>query len=252
MQVRGVGFATVKGTRHLPRTSVTLAAHGPIGDRAFCLVDPATSRVLRTVEHPTLARVVATDIVGDLHLRLPDGTVVTGHPEPTAEPPLTADYWGRPATLRLLAGPHAAGLAAYLGRPVRLAATRPGDVVWAGVVSVVTTGALERLAERLRAAGHVPPADLAERFRATLTLDAADDPLPGTTVRVGTATIEVARRIDRCAVVDVDPESGRRDSSVLAHLERHDGLLTFGVDARVVQPGQVGVGDTAAVERAQH
>ena len=251
-RVRRLGFATVKGTRHLGRAAVTLSADGPVGDRAFCLVDVGTARVLRTVEHPSLTRIEARGEGLDLRLRWDDGAEVGGHLNATDEAPLTVDYWGRPVTARLLDGPHTAALTAYLGRPVRLAATRPGDVVWAGAVSVVTTGELDRLAERLVGAGTTPPAGLDERFRATITLDAEHDPAPGTRLDVGSATIEVQRRIDRCAVVDVDPVTGRRDCPVLAHLERRDGLLTFGVDARVVQPGQLEIGDPATPAKPAH
>ncbi|WP_157581670.1 MOSC N-terminal beta barrel domain-containing protein [Phycicoccus sp. Soil803] len=258
-RVRRLGFAAVKGTRHLARDAVTLAADGPVGDRAFCLVDPESARVLRTVEHPTLTCVEATTgDGGELRLRWPDGREVVGPLEATDEAPLTVDplltvdYWGRAATARLLDGPHSTALAAYLGRPVRLAATQPGEVVWAGAVSVVTTGELDRLRQRMLGAGLTAPIALDERFRATITLDAEQDPEPGTRLRVGTATIEVARRIDRCAVVDVDPATGRRDVPVLAHLDRHEGLLTFGVDARVVQPGRVEMGDPATPENPSH
>lgn len=249
--VRRIGYAAVKGTRHLTHPTVTLGPDGPVGDRAFCLVDPPTGQVLRTVDHPALVRVEATASDGDLTLRFPDGSVVDGRPEP-AELLQDADYWGRSVTAHLLDGPHSGALAAYLGRPVRLAATRPGDVVWAGAVSVVTTGALARLSRRIEAAGQQPPTRLDERFRATLTLDADEDPAPGTRLRVGTATIEVGRRIDRCAVVDTDPATGRRDQPVLTHLERHDGLLTFGVDARVLEPGRIEVGDPATPEDPPH
>lgn len=252
-QVRRLGFAVLKGTRHLARDAVTLGVDGPVGDRAYCLVDPLSARVLRTVEHPSLTCVEATTgDGGGVRLRWPDGREVDGLLEATDEAPLTVDYWGRPATVRLLAGPHTAALAAYLGRPVRLAATAPGAVVWAGAVSVVTTGQLERLSRRILGAGLTAPPDLATRFRATLTLDAEHDPAPGTRLRVGAATIEVGRRIDRCAVVDIDPATGLRDVPVLAHLERRGGLLTFGVDARVVQAGRVEMGDPATPENSPH
>ncbi len=125
-------------------------------------------------------------------------------------------------------------------------------MVWGDVVSIVTTGALARLEHRLRARGLEPPPQLEERFRATVTLDAPDDPRPGSRLRLGSAVIEVGGRIDRCAVVDVGPDTGARDAPVLAHLERHDGLLTFGMDARVVEPGVVDVGDPAMVENGPH
>lgn len=251
-EVRRLGYAVVKGTRHLARARLTVRPDGVEGDRALCLVDPGSGRVLKTVEHAALTCLEATVDHGCLTLRWPDAAEVSGPVNPAPEPLLTADYWGRPVTARLLDGPHAAALTAYLGRPVRLAATEPGAVVWAGAVSVVATGELARLGERMRAAGATVPDDLDQRFRATITLDGDDDPEPGTRLRVGTATLEVGRRVDRCAVVDTDPVTGRRGAPVLAHLERHDGLLTFGVDARVVEPGRIVVGDPATRLDRQH
>ena len=57
--VRAAGFSPVKGMRHLALPSVELDALGAVGDRAWCLVDVAARRVLRTVQHPTLVSVVA-------------------------------------------------------------------------------------------------------------------------------------------------------------------------------------------------
>src|SRR5689334_3127296 len=59
VQVERIGFTPVKGGRHVAHESVSLDATGPVGDRAFCLVDPARARVLRTVENPSLVRTVA-------------------------------------------------------------------------------------------------------------------------------------------------------------------------------------------------
>ncbi|GAB3441654.1 MOSC domain-containing protein [Phycicoccus ginsengisoli] len=254
MRVRRLGYARVKGTRHLGRPAVVLTAAGVEGDRRYAVADPATGRVLRTVDHPSLARVEAEAQDGLLRLRLPDGTVLDGPAEPggAGRPPVAGDYWGRPATLHPLDGSHDAALTAYLQCPATLVATGPGAVVWGAPVSVVTTGALDRLAARLAAVGAPVPDALDERFRATVTLEAPDDPAPGTRLRLGTAVVEVVGRIDRCAVVDTDPRTGRRDAPVLRHLERSAGLLTFGVDARVLVPGTVRVDDPGTPEPVPH
>lgn len=252
MRVRRLGFAAVKGTRHVSRPVVELTPDGPQGDRRYAVADPATGRVVRTVDHPALARVEAEVADGLLCLRLPGGTVLVGPADPAGAGTLDGDYWGRPATLRLLDGSHDGGLTAYLGRPVTVVATEPGAVVWGAPVSLVSTGELDRLAQRLRTAGASVPAALDERFRATVTLEADADPEPGTRLRLGAAVVEVVGRIDRCAVVDANPHTGLRDSRVLRHLEQRDGLPTFGVDARVVVPGTVRVGDPGTPERAAH
>ena len=71
--VRRAGLSPVKGTRHLALDHVDLDEQGPVGDRAFCLVDPAQSRVLRTVQHPSLIGVVARSYDDALTLTLPSG-----------------------------------------------------------------------------------------------------------------------------------------------------------------------------------
>jgi uncharacterized protein YcbX len=68
---------------------------------------------------------------------------------------------------------------------------------------------------------------------------------------VGGATIELGVPIPRCAVVDLDPVTGRQTAPVLRTLagyRRRSGGILFGVDARVVVPGEVRQGDPAHVE----
>ena len=76
--MRSVGFSPVKGMRHLALDHVDLDEQGAVGDRAFCLVDPATRRVLRTVQHPSLMAVVARTYDGGLSVTLPTGESVDG------------------------------------------------------------------------------------------------------------------------------------------------------------------------------
>ena len=58
MRVSRVGYAAAKGTRHLARERLVLAADGVVGDRRWCFVDVAARRVLRTVAHPGLVGMV--------------------------------------------------------------------------------------------------------------------------------------------------------------------------------------------------
>ena len=249
MHVSRIGFASLKGTRHVDRQSVDLAPEGPVGDRVFCLVDRARSRVLRTVENPTLMRTATRWQDGVLTAELPSGTV-EGAPAPTGET-LEVDYWGRTVALEVLEGPWAAAYSHHLGYPVELARSgRSGDVVYGGSVSLVTSSSLDCLAERLGAA--VDSAQL----RATFTVQTEGEPphvedsWVGRRVRVGAAEVEVRSALPRCAVVDLDPATGRRCADVLRTLagyRRSGGEVVLGVDAVVTAPGRVEVG--AAVER---
>ncbi|MBM7787053.1 MOSC domain-containing protein [Tenggerimyces flavus] len=238
MRVVRVGLTPLKGMAHLALDSVELALDGPVGDRVFCLVDPATHRVLRTVEDDALmaCRAEWTDPV--LTIRTPIGTV-TGEVEVGSE--LTADYWGRTARLREVRGPWAELLSAYAGRPVVLCRTTPGEIIWAGSVSIVTTASLAELARRV---GRV--VDDGARFRATFVVDTGDDePFAEDRwqqVRLGDAVLRVRGPLARCAVVDRHPARGGHDLpalKALAHDRTKDGEILFGISADVVRPGIV-------------
>lgn len=255
MHVSRIGFTPLKGTRHTSVDEATLDVSGPVGDRVFCLVDLDGRRVLRTVENPSLLEVRSSWDGHTLGVVLPDGSTVRAAPYDEPQDELKADYWGRAATLALQAGPHAAVLSEHLGLDVRMARVPPGEVVYGGSVSIVTTGALKELAAH---AGDRRLGSHDARFRATVTLDTEDnglgDPaaLPsGTLIRLGRAIVELGGPIPRCAVVDLDPVTGRQTAPVLRTLAgyRHgSGDICFGVDARVVVPGGIRQGDPAVVE----
>lgn len=251
MHVARIGFAPLKGARHVEHPAVVLADTGPVGDRAFCLVDPARDRVLRTVENPSLVQATAR-VDGDrLEVRL-GGAAYAGVPEATGDR-RKVDYWGRVAEVELLDGPWAAAFSEHLGHEVRLA--RPltaGDVVYGGSVTLVTTGSLRLLSQRLGR----PVAS--ERFRSTFLLDTewldphVEDTWVGRDLTVGEATVRVRGTVPRCAVVDLDPASGTRDAAVLGTLagyRRRDGEIFFGVDAVVTAGGRVRTGDPIVMGR---
>ena len=248
MRVARIGFTPVKGGRHRTYESVSLTSAGPRGDRAFCLLDPATDRCLRTVENPTLLQANASWDGTVLSVELPSGTAV-GEPVLTGEL-RTVDYWGRTTPVEVVTGPWAAAYSAHLGREVLLAASPPGAVVYGASVTLVTSASLARLAD-------VVGADVdAARFRATFQLD-GDDLRPfseegwvGRRLRIGTAEVRVRQVVPRCAVIDVDPASGIRDLRLLkalAGLRPAHGEAVFGVDADITVPGHVQTGDAAAL-----
>lgn len=242
------GFAPIKGTRHLAYDRVELDAYGAVGDRGLALVsvdpaDPARGRVLRTVQNPSLVAVRA-EVAGDrLDVELPDGATASAEPVVTGER-ITCDYWGREVELELLDGPHAELFSRWLDRPVRLARARRGDVVFAGSVSVVTTGSLRDLAARTGV-----EAVESARFRPNLVVETdepyVEDAWVGREVRVGGARLRIGVPIPRCAVIDLHPETGERDVRLLKGLATHRplnraGEPAFGVFAEVVGPGAVG------------
>lgn len=242
MHVATVGYAAVKGTRHLPRGSVDVGPDGVVGDRRWCLVDVDRREVLRTVRHPRLlalrAATTETGAGTSLRLEAPEGGAAEGVPEPTGET-VTCDYWGRAVPLALLDGPHASLASAWLGRGVRLAEAPPGAVVYGGAVSL--------LGEASARAAAVEPA----RCRANVVVSGAgpyaEDAWLGRAVRLGEVVVRPRTRTPRCAVLDRHPATGERDRAVLAALaERRPGdreSPALGVDGDVVTPGTIRVGD---------
>ena len=244
MQVQQLGYAAMKGSRHVGRSSVVLTAGGVRGDRELCLVDPDARVVLKTVRHPRLLQAVVDVDAERVSVALAGG-VVRAAPVATGEW-LEVDYWGRPAAVEVLDGPWATRFSAHLGRPVVLTRAAPGAVVYGAAVSLVTTSAARELESRLGAA-----VDQA-RFRASVVVDTGDgdpdveDTWLGRELRLGEATVTVRAPVTRCAVIDLDPATGVKDLGVLAALATYrrsaDGIA-YGVDAVVGRPGTVRPGD---------
>ena len=252
MHIERIGFTPVKGGRHLTHDLVDLTLDGPVGDRVFCLVDRSRSRVLRTVENPTLLQVSARWEAGVLSVELP-GRTLEEVPSPSGET-FTVDYWGRTATLRGCTGPWAEAYSGHLGLDIVLCrAATPGEVVFGASVTLVTTGSMSLLSQRVgRQVG-------SERFRSTFLVDTGDsaphveDSWPGRDLRVGAATVRVRAMVPRCAVVDLDPGTALKDMPVLSRLSGYrlsQAEINFGVDAVVTVPGQVRTGDPVALGEA--
>jgi len=243
--IERIGFTPLKGGRHLSHASADLTADGPAGDRVFCLVDRSVSAVLRTVENPALLRASARWEGGVLTVDLA-GHTIEGRPSPGGET-LRVDYWGRDAAVQVCTGPWAEAYSGYLGKDVVLC--RPvaaGEVVYGASVTMVTTASMRLLSQRL---GH--QVDSA-RFRSTFLVDTGDsaphieDSWVGRELVVGGSRVRVRGVVPRCAVVDLDPVTGRRDDPVLAELSGYrlsQGEISFGVDAVVTAAGRVRAGD---------
>lgn len=252
MRVTRIGLTPVKGGRHVARPSVEIGPHGAVGDRVLCLVDPAGDRVLRTVRHPELLRTVPT-LDGDRFTLELDGRIVSGSLPGTGEKK-KVDYWGRQVEVELLDGPWTGLYQQLTGEDVVLARVlEPGGVVFGGGVSLVLTSSLHALAARVGA-----PVT-GERFRPTFVVDSGDLApdrelaWTGREITVGDAVLRVRGGVPRCAVVDLDPVSGRADLPVLKTLSgygRTNREPYFGIDADVVRTGHVTTGDDLVLGRS--
>jgi uncharacterized protein YcbX len=256
MRVARLGLTVLKGTRHQALDEVVLSAQGPVGDRLFCLVDPGTGQVLKTVSHGALLGATTTWRDDVLTVEL-DGRVLRGPALPTGEA-LEASYWGRLIRVEVVAGPWASAFSALLGRPVLLARAAAGDVVYGAPVSVVTTASLAALQVARRGpAGPAARLDLTRdsaRFRATVVVDTggtvqdrptAEHAWVGRELVLGQARVRLTAAIVRCAVVDLHPVTGERDLRLLDALPRDAaGEPVLGLEGEVVGAGTVRHGDT--------
>lgn len=248
MRIARIGFSPLKGGHHTTHDQVDLAPEGPIGDREFCLLDPTTGRALRTVQHPALVRTISRWSGTSLNVDFEEETI-TGVPVGSGDI-RTIDYWGRDVPVEIITGPWAQHFSALLGRKVELTRRlHPGDIVYGAPVSLITTSSLRALSECLA----LPSvADLAARFRMTFVVDTdrlpphVEDRWIGQTLEIGASRIRVTGQIARCAVININPEKGTADAPVLqtlADYRNRAGEILFGVDAQVINPGTVTVGD---------
>lgn len=110
------------------------------------------------------------------------------------------------------------------------------------IVNLASVRDLERLAGR-------PLNPL--RFRPNLVVDGlpawSELSLVDREIEVGGVRLAVLGRTERCAATNVDPATGARDMAIPAVLQRSLGHTDFGIYARVVTGGEIGVGDPVVV-----
>lgn len=140
-------------------------------------------------------------------------------------------------------------LLAWADRLIPASRARPAAVVRAGVamtdsefpsVSVLSLASLAELGQRMGM-------DLSiHRWRGNLWLDGtvpwAEWAWVGQRFRLGDAELEIVERITRCAATKVDPETGDMQGDTLAALEATYGHQDFGVYARVIEGGEIAIG----------
>jgi uncharacterized protein len=195
---------------------------------------------------------VAVEPDGALTLRLPSGESATGRPVPGES--TEAIFTRGPRAARFVNGPWSQLLSEWSGRSVRLVAVPSDGAKDRGSsVTLVSTAALGVLAAH---GGESEPLD-GRRFRMTFGVDGvpayAEDRWLGQRVRVGSALVEIAGNVGRCAVTTQDPDTGRPTFDTLRALQESRGHLPtseplpFGVWAEVVEPGSVAIGDDVTV-----
>jgi uncharacterized protein YcbX len=245
-----IAIAPVKAMGMVELERAWVGSAGIEGDRSFAVVD-AAGHVVNGKREPRLAtiRPQVDPGAGELALRFPDGSRVAAPLR--YGPSIDARFSGRELAGRLVEGPWADAISAWVDQPLRLVTI---DQAGSGpdrgpTVTLLSVDALRSLAD---AGGSGVPLDH-RRFRMTFGLrgiDAfAEDAWVGRRVRVGGATIEVTGNVGRCAVTTRDPDTGESTFDTLRVLQETRGevwtteRLPCGVWARVVDPGAISLGD---------
>lgn len=116
-------------------------------------------------------------------------------------------------------------------------------------LSLIGTRTIERIGELAQTGVD------ARRFRPNLVIEAVDDApfvedsWVGAVLHIGRLRLRVDQRDKRCIMINVDPDSGRRNPEILRVVARErDARL--GVYGTTVQPGRVAIGDAVLIERA--
>lgn len=145
----------------------------------------------------------------------------------------------------------AAFLTFYMGEeargPLRVLTAPAGfrftDSLRSGFVSLLNLASVRDLSQQM--GEELSPL----RFRMNIHLDGwaanAELELKGRDIEIGGARLAIVKRTERCAAVNVNPRSARRDLNVVKALVKAYGHADCGVYARVVRSGEVRVGDTA-------
>ncbi len=114
-------------------------------------------------------------------------------------------------------------------------------------LSLITTQTVEELGEIVGEKLDV------QRFRPNILVDATDDaPFQedswvGRVLMLGGVRMRVDKRDGRCVVITVDPETGKRNPSILRAV-RSERQGNLGVYGTTVQPGRVVVNDEVLIE----
>jgi uncharacterized protein YcbX len=250
-----LSLTPVKGMRLQTVERVSLAGSGVRENRRFYVVDER-DRMVNGKVLGALQTVLAeySDADRRLGLTFPDGREVAGEVQLGAE--VQTRFFSRPKAARAVEGPWSEALSAHVGQRLRLMEPAEGSAVdrgAQGATSLISRASLDRLASEADA----DELD-ARRFRMLIEIDGvpanAEDAWVGQRMRVGGARIAWSGHVGRCLITSRDPDTGEIDLPTLDILGGYRGNvdatepLPFGIYGRVIEPGEIALGDTVEIE----
>ncbi len=233
--------------------SAHITHRGIADDRRFLLLD-SEGRVVTQRQIGKLTQVSAEYSAEDDDLRLtfPDGSVVSGQPEPGRE--TATALWGRVVSGVEVGGGWSEALSDFCGAELTLMKSRnQGECFDEYPVSLISEATIEYLSGLTRGEKEFE----VERFRPTLVIGGCEaheeDSWLGKGLMIGDRLrLRLISRDPRCAITTLDPKSGERDFDTLRLIlsyrpSRRAAYL--GVYGIVEATGGVAVGDEIVLSR---
>ena len=228
MQITQLWRYPVKSVGGEQLQSAVVDSHGIVGDRGWGLLDLTTDKTLTARREPTLLLASAAVVDDDVVVTLPNGTE-------TNDDAVLSSWLGKDVSLRA-ATPETS---ATFENPLDW--ERESDwMAWDGPVGSFHDSG--RTMVSLCCEDTARHWDL-RRFRQNVWLIGGDETsLVGSSVGVGSVTMQITKRIARCVMVTRPQPGIERDLAVLRTItDEMDSML--GVGATIDNAGQIAVGD---------
>ncbi len=244
-EVAGFNLTPVKSTALQQPDAIDLRTEGADGDRRFLFGRLDGSRASAVSKAPLMPIRSTWDRDADtLTLELADGCRITGDAEPYGDP-IDVTLYDRTVPARRIDPVFDAAVADI---DETLTIFRVDEPEYAGGVHRVSLISRASVAD-VGSEGGDPGLD-PRRFRMLVEIDGleayAEDAWAGRRLRLGRAVVRVGKRVARCVMTTLDPDTGRSDFPTLDVLTRTRKVgtdLLLGVYADVEVPGLVRVGD---------
>jgi uncharacterized protein YcbX len=239
----------VKSTALHHPESIDLRPDGAVGDRRFLFARSDGTR-LRGISKAPLMPIVSTWSMADerLTMRFPDGSSVEGSALPEGER-VDIKLFDRTVLARAI-DPVFTGSVRRVVVDETLSVFRVDEPEFAGGEhrgSIISLASVADVGSRGGDANLDPG-----RFRMLVELDGveayAEDGWQGRRLRLGDAIVRLGRRVDRCVMTNLAPDTGENDFDTLKVLAQHRKVgteLLLGVFGDVERPGRIEIGDAA-------
>jgi MOSC domain-containing protein len=251
--VAGFNLTPVKSTALHRPDRIALGTDGAVGDRRFLCVRSDGTRLSGISKAALIPIVAQHDAAAHrLSLTFPDGGVAEGNDRPRGSV-IRVQLFDREIPVREIDPALTAVLRAHVGDDT-LTIARVIEPEYAGGahrVSIVGRASVADVGSRMAGDGLDP-----RRFRMLIEVDGLDpyeeDSWGGHRVRIGDAIVRVGRRMPRCVMTTLDPDTGVQDAPVLHVLASYrtvEGKPILGMHGDVERGAEIAAGDAVELLR---